>query len=49
MKKLLGMFIFLSIMGLVACSDDSSSDAADDCLDDPSLCAVPETEPETDL
>ena len=39
MKKLFGLLILLSVMGLVAC-DDSSSEAADDCLDDPSLCTT---------
>ena len=43
MKKWFEMFILLSIMGLVACKD-SSSEATDDCLDDPSLCSTQDVE-----
>ena len=48
MKKLFGLLIFLSIMGLFACNDENSTEAADDCLDDPSLCSTPDTETDTD-
>ena len=43
MKKLFALLILLSIMGLVACKD-SSSEATDDCLDDPSLCSTQDVE-----
>ena len=48
MKKWFGMLILLSVIGLVACKD-SSSEANDDCLDDPSLCSTTETDPELEV
>lgn len=44
MKKLFGLLILLSVMGFAACNEDNSSNATDDCLDDPSLCSTQDVE-----
>ena len=42
MKKLFGLLIFLSVIGLVACGKSSTSndDEHDECIDNPELCGL---------
>ena len=48
MKKWFGMFILLSIMGLVACDGNGSTNNDDDCDENPADCMVPEDAGTTD-
>ena len=42
MKKRLGLFILLSVMGLVACSGSGTEKDVDDCDENPADCQVPD-------
>lgn len=51
MKKLLGLLILLSVMGLAACGESGTNvdDDGQDCVENPDLCPSVQPEPELEM